>query len=60
MKKKLKSWEIKIGNKLWLVLAEKKPTIKPSKIKGLEFNSVIVDETINGAELKKLIKTKHL
>ena len=46
----LKPWEIGIGNKLWLVLAKSKPTIKKSKVRGLEFDTIVVDEAI------KLIK----
>lgn len=44
--KKQQCWEIKIGNKLWLVLTDKKPIIKKSKVVGIEFNAVIVDEII--------------
>ena len=47
MKKKLTVWEIRIGKALWCVLSEKKPTIKKSKIRGLEFDKIIIDEVIN-------------
>jgi len=39
-------WEIRIGSKIWLVVAETKPTIKESKVHGLEYDMVIIDELI--------------
>jgi len=44
MKKDFIPWEIRIGNKLWFVLAEKKPTIKKSKVRGLKYDAIIMDE----------------
>lgn len=46
MKKDLVPWEIKIGKTFWLVLSESKPTVEKSKIRGLKFDKIIVDENI--------------
>lgn len=41
----MKKYSITIGNKMWLVLSDKKPTVKEEKeIRGLKFNKVIIDE----------------
>ena len=52
----LKSWEIQVGSKLWLVLCEKKPTIKESKIKGKRFDLCVVDEHIEYKDLPNNLK----
>jgi hypothetical protein len=57
-KKKIKAWEIKIGNYLWLVSSTQKPTVKESKVRGLRFDKIIIDETIkNGSKI--LAKNKR-
>ena len=51
MKINLKSWEIQIGKRLWLVLSEEKPVVKKSKMRGKKFDTIIIDELINNKHL---------
>ena len=44
---KLKSWEIRIGNKIWVVLSKNKPTIKRSKSRGSELDPLKIAKQIN-------------
>jgi len=57
-KSEQKAWEIRIGNKLWLVIAERKPTIKESKVRGLKCNAIIIDEIVSKEYRKEYEKDK--
>jgi hypothetical protein len=56
MKKKLKTYEVKIGNKLWIVLGHTKPKIMEidKSIRGLKIEKIFVEEV---SDMKEVLNT---
>lgn len=49
----MKTYSIKIGKTIWLVVSDKKPIVaEESKIRGIRFNKVILDEALQTTKEK--------